>query len=250
MEYSENFQRYYFKYMGITPQDLAGRKNIFSSSQRERPLNNWYFQHLIVTNVNNINVFSIVPGMYKDFKGYITPFKDMDISEMTGVLRVFFDGKFEDYSIRKMYRMTLDSAPKDLMVDNIAVKLTKEILINNLQSISINHDEINEIWCRKKNEVNQGRQYVILDKSKIVSYCKVSNIDYNGGNLTVYTQEKYRNRGYGKSVSIEAIKWCDDNGIIPIYWVDEKNATSVALAKSLGFKIMSEEIVVGTKSQQ
>lgn len=33
---------------------------------------------------------------------------------------------------------------------------------------------------------------------------------------------------------------------MPIYWVDAKNTYSVALAKSLGFKVKSEEIVVGT----
>ena len=248
MGYNDNFKSYYLKYMGITTQDLYAGKNIFYCSQREKPLNNWYFQHLVVSNISNINVFSIVPKMYKDFIDYISPFKDMDINEMSGVLKAFFNGRLDNFSVRKMYRMTLDNPPKDFIVGDHVVQLTKEILMNNLRSV--NEDERNKVWLRKNNEINQGRQFVILDKDKIVSYCKVSDVDFNGGNLTVYTNENYRNRGYGKLVSISAIKWCYDNRIIPIYWVDEKNATSVALATGLGFKIMSEEIVVGTNSQQ
>jgi hypothetical protein len=99
--------------------------------------------------------------------------------------------------------------------------------MNSIQNID--HVERNRIWLRKESEVNQGRQYVILDENKIVSYCKVSDIDYNGGNLTVYTDEKYRNLGYGKLVMIGAIKWCYENRVIPIYCVDEKNLASVAL---------------------
>ncbi|WP_396276644.1 hypothetical protein [Haloimpatiens lingqiaonensis] len=38
-----------------------------------------------------------------------------------------------------------------------------------------------------------------------------------------------------------ALKWCYENDIMPIYWVDTKNTYSVALAKSLGFKVKSEE---------
>ena len=144
--------------------------------------------------------------------------------------------------------MTLDIVPKALLLDDNVVKLTKEIFMNCLQNI--NQEERNRIWSRKKNEINQGRQYAILDNEKIVSYCKVSDIDYNGGNLTVFTDEKYRNRGYGKYVTVGAVKWCYDNGVIPIYWVDEENKNSIKLSKSLGFKIKSKEIVIGTNSQQ
>jgi hypothetical protein len=85
-----------------------------------------YFQHLIVANINNTKAFSIMPKMYKDFKDYISPYKNININEMLRVLKVFFDGRFEKYSIRKMYRMTLKKMPKDLILD-IAVKLTREI---------------------------------------------------------------------------------------------------------------------------
>lgn len=246
MGYNKDFQSYYMRYLGITPQELKKGKNIYSCSQREKPLNNYYFQPLIVTNINNTKVFSISPRMYKDFTEYINNFKDISFSKIEEILKRFFDNRLENYSIRKMHRMTLNNIPTNLRLDNDVVKLTKEILMNSLKNIEPN--ERNKIWLRKKKEVNEGRQYVILDKDSIVSYCKVSDIDFNGGNFTVYTGEEYRNKGYGKLVSAGAIKWCNEKGVIPIYWVDKSNETSVALAKGLGFKVMSEEIVVGTKS--
>lgn len=247
MDYDNLFNAYYLKYLGVSIEDLNNGKSIFKCSQRDKPINNWYFQPLIITNINGTNMFSITPSMYEDFVDFITPFKNMNIMQMSKVLKEFFDSKLERYTIRKMFRMTLDVTPKISTISNNVVRLTKEILMNSVQAIS--EEEKEKLWQRKSDEVNQGRQYVILDDNKIASYCKVSNIDYNGGNLTVYTNEKYRNKRYGKLVSIGAIRWCIENEVVPIYWVDEKNAASIALAKSLGFKIMSEEIVVGTNAQ-
>lgn len=247
MDYNELFNSYYLKYLGISIQELHKGKNIFQCNQRNKPINNFYFQQLIVTNIDGIDTFSVAPEFYRDFSDYIIPFKNMNTLKLFKVLSSFFDNKLETYTIREMYRMTLDTMPKTILLKDSVVKLTKEILKNSLQTTS--EEEKKRIWLRKKQEVIQGRQYIILDGKKIASYCKVSDIDYNGGNLTVYTNEKYRNKGYGKSVSIGAIKWCVENGVIPVYWVDKKNVPSVALAKGLDFSIKSEEIVVGTISQ-
>lgn len=121
-------------------------------------------------------------------------------------------------------------------------KLTKEILMENMKSFSTY--EKKKILLRKKREIIEGRQYVILDKNKIVSYCKISNIDFQGGNIVVYTNKQYRNRGYGKLVTTGILNWCIENNVLPIYLVDEKNTYSIKLAESLGFKIKSKEIVV------
>ncbi|WP_035294594.1 MULTISPECIES: GNAT family N-acetyltransferase [Clostridiaceae] len=246
MDYNKMFNFYYLNYLGLSIKDLKEKKFIFQSNQREKPINNWYFQPLIITNIEGVNVFSISPVFYKEFKDYIGYFNNMDIDRTINILKRFFDNKVKNYTIRKMYRMTLDSdnMPKEYVLKDNVVQLTKEILMNNLCTYS--DEEKYKVWSRKREEVNEGRQYVILDEHKIISYCKVSNIDFAGGNLTVFTNEKYRNKGYGKFVTIGSLKWCYENDIIPIYWVDAKNTYSVALAKSLGFKVKSEEIVVGT----
>jgi GNAT superfamily N-acetyltransferase len=238
------FNDYYLKYLGISVQELYSGNGIFNCMQREKALNNWYFQHLIATNINGYNVFSITPIMYKEFTDFIVAYGKVCDEKLEEGLKIFFDSKLEKYTIRRMYRMTLGEMTKELVLDSRVIRLTKEILMNSIQELN----DKEKIWERKKDEVLQGRQYVILDGNKIISYCKVSDIDYSGGNLTVYTNEKHRNKGYGMLVSIGVIKWCIENNIIPIYWVDKTNIPSVALAKKLGFEVMAEEIVIGTNT--
>ena len=90
-------------------------------------------------------------------------------------------------------------------------------------------------------------QFILLSDRKIVSMCKISDINFSGGNIVVWTDSNYRNKGFGKQVLAEAVKWCINNKIIPIYWVDSQNTASINLADSLGFKTKSEEIVVSVK---
>lgn len=244
MNYDDRFNRYYLNYLGISIQDLNNGKVVFGCSQRNKPINTDHFQYLIMTNMVGINTFSIVPTIYNDFLNYILPYKDLDSMELPQILKFFFDKKFEKYSVRKMSRMTLESSLIHNETMEIVVKLTKEILMDHLHGES---EEVkNRIWLRKKEEVIQGRQYVILQDHKIVSYCKISDINYCGGNLVVYTSDKCRCKGYGKAVVTEAIKWCKENEVIPVYWVDQNNMPSVALAKGLGLQMKAEEIVVGT----
>lgn len=240
------FKSYYYNYMGILIKDLEEGRTIFQCNQRKKPINNFYFQPLIITKIDDINVFSISAKFYEEFVNYIEVYKNIEFEELFSITRIFFEQRLEKYTLRKMYRMVLDYVPKKILVPNNVVMLTKEILMKNIESAT-NQDK-DQIWKRKKDEILEGRQYVILDGHKIVSYCKVSDIDYGGGNLTVYTKENYRGKGYGKAAALGVIKWCNENQVIPIYWVDEKNAASFALAKSLGFKVRAEEIVVGTSA--
>lgn len=244
MKIAIDFDEYYFKYLGVTKEEFKSSDLVFSSTQRDMPLNNCFFHPLIVTNIEGNNIFSIAPKFYQDFKNYIEPFINTDIDKIHTELKEFFDHRLENYSIRKMHRMTLEYIPKQYSLSRNVKKLTKEILIDNMDTLSMYKKE--KIWLRKKKEVIEGRQYVILDENKIVSYCKISNVDFGGGNIVVYTNEKYRKRGYGRLVTIGVLRWCYENNIIPIYWVDEKNIYSIKLAESLGFKIKSKEIVIGS----
>lgn len=212
---------------------------------REIPINRLYHHHLIATKVNDIFIYSIEPKLYEDFKIYISSYKIKENDELISVLDKFFKNRISDYSIRRMYRLSFDKEKLENINNTKSVKLTKEILMNSLKQKDDKEKE--EIWNRKKKEVEEGRQYVILEKDKIISWCKVSNIDYSGGNLVVWTAPEHRRKGYGKDVGRQGIKWCINNNIIPIYLVDSLNKASINLAKTIGFKIKSEEIVVTTK---
>lgn len=246
MELKEKFNNYYYKYLGISTKELDNEEIIFKCNQRDKPINRLYFQHLIITNINDKTFFSISPKYYVKFRKYILQNKYNTHEQLINILDRFFKNELENYAIRKMYRMTLD-CNKEILQFNIAIQLTKDILMENLKNK--NDEEKIEIWNRKKDEVEQGRQYVIVNSNRNVSWCKVSDIDYGGGNLAVWTAPEFRKNGYGKEVVKGACKWCIDNDIIPIYWVDCTNTASLNLAESLGFKIQSEEIVVSTSEE-
>lgn len=239
------FIEYYLKYLGVNQSELNGGQVIKACSQRERPINNWHFQHLILTNINDTYIYSISPKLYRNFKEYMLSYTVETTDDINVVLDEFFSMKLTDYSIKKMYRLTFDKEKRKEITCKKAIRLTKNILMDNIKDKS--KKEKDEIWIRKKEEVEQGRQFTILDKGKITCWCKVSDIDCGGGNLAVWTAPEYRKKGYGKDIVGQAIKWCLDNDIIPIYWVDSLNTPSINLAKSLGFKVKCQEIVVSTQ---
>jgi len=244
----EKFWDYYYKYLGIENETLNRNQFIFESIQRDKPINTWYLQHLIAANINGNVIFSISPTYFKAFEEYMVLYKPESLEKLKITLNEFFSQRIESFGIRNMYRLTREDFDYKTSKENFVQKLTKDILMNSLREKNL--EEQNKVWNRKKKEVEEGRQYVILHNEKIVSYCKISDIDYCGGNLTVWTAPEYRNKGYGKKVVKEAVKWCFENGIVPIYWVDSTNIASLNLSKSLGFKIYIEELVVSTTLDQ
>ncbi len=244
MDYIEQFNNYYNQYLGISKQEIINGKVIYGAEQRKKPINTRYLQPLIVTEMDHILIYSIIPELYSEFCNFMKPHTDVNLVNLIPILQEFFDYRLENYTIRKMKRMTCKNDLDKRIHQEGVVKLTKEILMNNL--VTASEEEKEKVWLRKKEEVLQGRQFVILEGQKIVSYGKVSNVDFGGGNLVVFTSEQYRNKGYGKAVASETIRWCLEYNVSPIYWVDSNNLSSITLAKSLGLQVMAEEIVVGT----
>lgn len=244
MDTNEKYKSYYYNYLGINPSKRKSSEFIFQCSQREKPINRKYIQFLITTKISGRKVFSISPRLFESFSKYMS-INTINEEGIITILDKYFENKFDDYNIRKMFRLTIEDVDFEVPKGINAVKLSKEILMKSMEDLT--SQERRDIWNRKKDEVEQGRQYVIIINHKIVSYCKVSDIDYGGGNLVVWTSPEYRGRGYGKAVVSAATKWCLENNVLPVYWVDETNKASLNLAKNIGFRIQSEEIVVSNK---
>ena len=142
-----------------------------------------------------------------------------------------------------MYRLTLKNDYNHSDHDSVqAVPLTQSILMNLIK----NKDEEEKmlIWTKIKEEIKEGRKFVIIKEDRIVSSAKISDVDFSGGNIVVYTDFQYRKLGHGKQVVKKSIDWCLEKHILPIYLVDIENRPSVSLAESLGFEIMSKEVIV------
>jgi RimJ/RimL family protein N-acetyltransferase len=99
-------------------------------------------------------------------------------------------------------------------------------------------------WRRQAPLREEGRQFAVIEDGEVAAEASISDIDWGGGNLAVWTGKKHRRRGFGAAVTARATRWCFENDVVPIYWVHEENRPSVRLAESLGFVVESREIAV------
>lgn len=162
--------------------------------------------------------------------------------EIKNYIKIFLQNKIQHFRIKEMYRMYKKESKND-------IDISKVISINNEQkkeyfnSFKIIKDDVYKEKKWKEISKNNFLNGIIKD-NKIVSMGYISDINYGMGNIVIQTIEEYQNRGYGKMVvekiSQEALK----NGVLPIYWVENKNIASIKLAESLGFKKVVDEIVV------
>lgn len=238
-----SFRDYYFNYLGLNLEELQNGKSVFSSLQRDKPLNKKFVYKFIATFVDGNLVCSIAPEYFNDFKMFIKNREVEQLDDVTKTSRDFFQSRLHDFNFRKMYRLTInENNIYSSGYDTQVIQLTKGILMKIIDDMS-EEDKL-KIWEKRKQEVQEGRRFIMLDGKKIAATSIITDIDFLGANIAVYTEPDYRNKGFGKQVVGEAVKWCFKNSYIPIYLVDSQNIASINLAKSLGFEIKSEEIVV------
>ncbi|MDO9067211.1 MAG: GNAT family N-acetyltransferase [Deltaproteobacteria bacterium] len=99
-------------------------------------------------------------------------------------------------------------------------------------------------WEQNKRYIKEGRCFGLVRNGQILSRAAVEPIECGGGNIAVATEANHRKKGYGKMVVSAAVNWCFEHDILPIYYVKSDNVASIALARSLGFKLKNKEIIV------
>ena len=205
------FNNYYESYLDIDKAvDMRGC-SICVSENRDTPINKRYIYKAIISDYNNQRIVSISPQISL---GSIISFCE-DIKDKT-LDEILFSESLQQIVLRvsKMYRMTLDNK-------------------------NVNNFSKQKITCEY---LSDYKKYVIRDRDRIVSYCKISNIDFDYGNLVIWTDEKYRRKGFAREVLIATILKCKEDGIEPLYLVNSKNTASLELAKTVGFVIAQTEI--------
>ncbi len=231
----DEFENYYYNYIGY-----CGKENIICSLNREIKVNDFYYP-VIASKYDNKIIYSITPKYFKEIAEKIEMQNFNDEQSITGVFKEFFQAKNLDVSIQTMLRMS-----KNRICD---IDISKVVNINeNYRDEYYNSFENyrnleykEEKWSKVKN-----LKYLngIIEDDQIVSLGFVSNIDYNGANIVIQTKEKYRNRGYGKSIVEKISRDLLKNHLIPIYWVNIKNDFSRKLAYGIFFEEKVREIVV------
>jgi RimJ/RimL family protein N-acetyltransferase len=99
-------------------------------------------------------------------------------------------------------------------------------------------------WKQIFESTKEGRNIGVVSNGKVLSSATIEPVECGGGNIAVYTDANHRKKGYGKMVVSAAVNWCFEHDILPIYYVKSDNIASIALARSLGFKLKNKEIIV------
>ena len=235
MEYNL-FWNSYYRYMEIKDDEkicLRKRKEI---------INNKFHYPIIISFIDNRVIYSVEKNYYENFIKDININSMINKEEIKNYIKIFLQNKIQHFRIKEMYRMYKNERRND-------IDISKVISINNQQkkeyfnSFKIIRDDVYKEKKWKEISKNNFLNGIIKD-NKIVSMGYISDINYGMGNIVIQTIEEYQNRGYGKivveKISQEALK----NGVLPIYWVENKNIASIKLAESLGFKKVVDEIVV------
>lgn len=239
------FNKHYNQYIGNNLEEISTRVYLSKCDRRDQPICTWYFHKVICTVDDEKTIFSIGPEFYETFKIFIKDKYD-DLRSLEGCHTVInnFSNKYKiDAKTSKMYRLSIFDEID--ITGNKSHVLTKKIILNAHKAIS--DDALHNLLERKKDELDTGRQCVILDGENIVSWAKISDIDFDGANIAVWTSADKRKFGYGKEVVMRLSHWCQKNNFVPIYLVDVENLASLNLAKSLGFQVLKEEVILRTE---
>lgn len=246
-----SFEEHYSQYLGF---DINDDRQIVVCHSPLRDKIESFRVPLITAGVNKKQrVFSVSHDLMQLMGAVVLKQRGNDLSEIEWCQRIddLLFGHFYTFHIHRFQRMTVES---ETLVNpgldvNIVTKLTEgelKLLQNNKKKAFDTRGEKRreQMAERDRKIVSDGRYFAVLLDGSIASRASVDPVECGGGNIGVVTEPKYRGKGYGRAVVFQATNWCLENNIIPIYWVDMTNTTSVKLAEDLGFEKMSEEIIV------
>lgn len=210
---TDKFLDYYSRYLSMDVGKEIYGCHVCQSPNRDNLLNRRFIYRVIITDFCGKRIISVSPSMQEDAVNNIClGLKDIAFAEILDLQQLQDTG----YRISMMYRMALNESRSS----NSCVTL-----------------EVEPQYLR------EYRKYVIRDKSNIISYCKISDLVYGFGNIVVWTDEKFRRRGYARELLLRMTQRCKLEDIEPIYIVDCNNVASIELACSVGFEIVQTEIV-------
>ncbi len=229
----KKFDEYYYKYLGYDD------KNSFFCSKNDNFKVNGFMYPMIISYYKDNVICSLSNEYYGSMKNTFEI--DKNVFEIEKYLTDFFSKADENFVIQRMKRM---SKIKDANISISDVTcISEEYKKFFFNSFIHNKDEE---YKQLKWEKLQKNKYIngIIKDNKIVSLGFVSNINCGGANIVIQTVEEYRNNGYGKKIVEKISQDLLRDGILPIYWVNEKNIASMRLAESIGFQTKATEIVV------
>lgn len=224
-----HFDLFYKEFIGFND------KNYISSCiQRTKPLNENFYYPFIKTLYKNKVYISASPEIHEKIKESGEDDKDIF------VFLKYIQMRHPSAKIKKFLRFSGAHLRPDYHGDAVIFREEhKPFFMRSGKNLDPDFKE--KKWQQLKPYLEQQHFFAVLKDNKMVSSCKISDICGRGANLIVYTDENYRQKGYGKQVVHLAAEQCLLQNLIPIYFAEENNTASIHLARSLNFELKAEE---------
>lgn len=264
------YLNYYLQFMGASRvwYESGSEFGAFVSSQRDIPMCRKYYHTMIYSRFCGRRILSAGQQIsqylcHTQIKFSLEAVLDLGNDTEKEIL-IFLKNQLPAYKVRSMLRMGLRSMRKihnenvmcmpqaegkQLINEARALKPEEEMLfLNSLLKDGVEPERIRLKWKEILPYVSEGRWFVHIQDGKIVARAYISDLDFNGGNIAVWTDPDYRRKGYGRAVTAQAVRWCLEHKVLPVYLVEKENFPSLKTARSLGFETMFEEIIVSGNS--
>ncbi len=231
-----DFHTYYADYMGYDGQNNTG---VFNSKYRELPINKIYYYPIMISDYFSDLVCSTSQHYYK----LCSDIFEGDKSSIKAIVEALGAG----YQLRTFYRYAYEGNSVKSSQVNKPLVLDRKVL----QRMNLGEDfDVRNYVLRHHTLIEEKRQFVILDKDQIATRGFVSDVYAGGGNIVVFTPEPYRQNGYGTDIVMACIDWCLHRDILPIYYVEQGNTASIALAEKVGFTRRCQEWIIQQKDSE
>jgi GNAT superfamily N-acetyltransferase len=247
MSARQAFLEHYLRYLGVPAASREREQTVFVCPRREDPICVHTFALAIGTFLRDGPVVSVAPRHAESLRERLAGRVPDDLED----LRLVLDDAFADalglYWAKRMVRLTVGFEelvrPEALGRVRALREEDRDRWIR-FQNLDRAPRFLQKAWAVKTREIRDGRHFVIAADGEIVSAAFVSDLHDGGGNIAVGTRPEHRRRGYGRAVVAAAASWCHERDTVPVYWADLANRPSIALAESLGFLRVAEEIAV------
>lgn len=245
------FAAHLFRYLDLDEAGLAGGRRIFPSPNRDLPICRHFHATCIATVLRDQLVLSVAPAHHDVLALHL---RGKDHDALTEKLRHDLDDVFFERltlpGVRRMRRYTVrpEWLARPVGADAVRALGPDDFdLFSTLMKSRGPH--VRRLAFESRRDLIADRRFFgAVDGDRLVAHAEVSDLVAGGGNLAVQTIATRRRRGHARALIARAAEWCFDHAFVPVYWVDEENAPSVALAESLGFRLQSTELTVTSRS--
>lgn len=183
----------------------------------------------------------------KYYKPKIIKGKKENLNKVVNILKKSIGNiSVNDYNIMKfegneeiIYREKSDSLNNELLNNSF------EFLINVEKAFDRNPKLINETKYKLYNKYNKNEYFVYVKNDKIISQGLIEN---KGSDFviigSIYTEKKYRKKGYGEKIVKNLINEVKKRNKTPILLVKKTNIKAINLYKKLNFSNKSDFRIV------